>query len=342
MRAKGMGWGAARVLAWLRGAGVRRSRRLPSRPPPPPPPPSGAEIDPNAPLDAMPDLGVEWPDLATPDPRPRPTLAPLPPLAGERGRARGARRRGAGRRRGRGAALSRSRSPGSTRSRASAAIRREFDAQSALVEGRKRDRQRRADRPPHPRRRRIADRIAPRRKAITTPTVEPDIVGRRRARSAIIAARDPGDALSLRSGRLARARRRGERGGGAARGVRGQGGRCGGRRAGHRRGHRAADRAWRAGLCDRDHRRAGDRARSRARAGAAQPAGDPGAGRALRRDPGQRDAALLGAPRRADRALQERRPLRAQRGRRSAPRAGRDRAGRAGRGEDGAGRRGAA
>jgi len=32
-----------------------------------PPPASGAEIDPNAPLDAMPDLGVEWPDLATPD-----------------------------------------------------------------------------------------------------------------------------------------------------------------------------------------------------------------------------------------------------------------------------------
>jgi translocation and assembly module TamA len=34
------------------------------QPAPPPPPTIGAEIDPNAPLDAMPDLGVAWPDMA--------------------------------------------------------------------------------------------------------------------------------------------------------------------------------------------------------------------------------------------------------------------------------------
>ena len=85
MRAKGMGWGAAHVLGVAARRWPSRSRRLPSRPPPPPPPPaSGAEIDPNAPLDAMPDLGVEWPDLATPDAAPAPDLAPLPPLAGAR------------------------------------------------------------------------------------------------------------------------------------------------------------------------------------------------------------------------------------------------------------------
>ena len=41
----------------------------PVRPSPPAPAPAnGADIDPSAPLDAMPDLGVEWPDLAKPEP----------------------------------------------------------------------------------------------------------------------------------------------------------------------------------------------------------------------------------------------------------------------------------
>ena len=34
--------------------------------------PDPAELDPNAPLDPMPDLGVEWPDMDKPDPVPEP------------------------------------------------------------------------------------------------------------------------------------------------------------------------------------------------------------------------------------------------------------------------------
>ena len=45
-----------------------------------PPPPDPAELDPSAPLDAMPDLGVAWPDLKASDtapPQPQTTAAPL-------------------------------------------------------------------------------------------------------------------------------------------------------------------------------------------------------------------------------------------------------------------------
>jgi len=35
-----------------------------------------AELDPNAPLDPMPDLGIDWPDMNQPDPVPEPE--PLP------------------------------------------------------------------------------------------------------------------------------------------------------------------------------------------------------------------------------------------------------------------------
>ena len=83
MSAKGIGWHALRVL----GAGcatlVVGASALAQQAVPPPLPPSGAEIDPNAPLDAMPDLGVDWPDLASPVPAPAPESAPLPPLTGE-------------------------------------------------------------------------------------------------------------------------------------------------------------------------------------------------------------------------------------------------------------------
>ena len=41
--------------------------------PPPPVPPASADIDPSAPLDAMPDLGVAWPDMSRPDPAPLPS-----------------------------------------------------------------------------------------------------------------------------------------------------------------------------------------------------------------------------------------------------------------------------
>ncbi len=76
-----MGSGARRVLgagcAALAFAQPSLAQQLP------PAPPSGADIDPNAPLDAMPDLGVEWPDMATPDPLPALADAPLAPLGGE-------------------------------------------------------------------------------------------------------------------------------------------------------------------------------------------------------------------------------------------------------------------
>src|SRR3954453_111378 len=46
-------------------------------PPPPPPPPDAAELDPSAPLDPMPDLGVAWPDLKTSDTAPSPPAATI-------------------------------------------------------------------------------------------------------------------------------------------------------------------------------------------------------------------------------------------------------------------------
>ncbi len=36
------------------------------------PTPDPAQLDPNAPMDAMPDLGVDWPDMNAPDPKPEP------------------------------------------------------------------------------------------------------------------------------------------------------------------------------------------------------------------------------------------------------------------------------
>jgi translocation and assembly module TamA len=44
----------------------------------PPPPPDPAELDPNAPLDPMPDLGVAWPELKASDTTPPPQAAPAP------------------------------------------------------------------------------------------------------------------------------------------------------------------------------------------------------------------------------------------------------------------------
>jgi translocation and assembly module TamA len=55
--------------------------RPPVTAPPLLPPVSGADIDPSAPMDAMPDLGVEWPDLAAPDPAPVPAAEAPPALA---------------------------------------------------------------------------------------------------------------------------------------------------------------------------------------------------------------------------------------------------------------------
>ena len=40
-----------------------------------------AELDPSAPLDPMPDLGVEWPDLNAPEPAPPPEVEGVAPEA---------------------------------------------------------------------------------------------------------------------------------------------------------------------------------------------------------------------------------------------------------------------
>ena len=90
MRAKGKKRGAARVLAMgcamvapVQLALAPRAFAQTVPPPAPPTPPAplqpveGADIDPSAPLDAMPDLGVAWPDLGAPDPVPdAPLLTP--------------------------------------------------------------------------------------------------------------------------------------------------------------------------------------------------------------------------------------------------------------------------
>ena len=45
------------------------------------PAPDPAQLDPNAPMDAMPDLGVDWPDMNAPDPKPEPEPAGVSPDA---------------------------------------------------------------------------------------------------------------------------------------------------------------------------------------------------------------------------------------------------------------------
>jgi translocation and assembly module TamA len=82
--------GASRVLG-MGCAALALAVPVRAQPVPAPPPPSsqtGAELDPSAPLDAMPDLGVDWPDLAKPDPLPDAALEAAvpetPPATGEK------------------------------------------------------------------------------------------------------------------------------------------------------------------------------------------------------------------------------------------------------------------
>ncbi|MDQ3077457.1 MAG: BamA/TamA family outer membrane protein [Pseudomonadota bacterium] len=75
MKWRERGKGAACIAA---GAGLALAQPALAQQAPPSVPPAGADIDPSAPLDAMPDLGVEWPDLDRPDPTPKadPEAAP--------------------------------------------------------------------------------------------------------------------------------------------------------------------------------------------------------------------------------------------------------------------------
>jgi len=80
MRAKGIGKSAARALGVgcaVLGAAQPAFAQQSAIPAAPAPPVSGAEIDPSAPLDAMPDLGVEWPDLGKAEPAPALDPEPL-------------------------------------------------------------------------------------------------------------------------------------------------------------------------------------------------------------------------------------------------------------------------
>ena len=52
--------------------------------------PGPAELDPNAPLDPMPDLGVDWPDMDAADPVPEPQAGPAPGEAAEAAASAGA------------------------------------------------------------------------------------------------------------------------------------------------------------------------------------------------------------------------------------------------------------
>jgi translocation and assembly module TamA len=69
---------AARLLSAAASAALASAPALAQSPqtvPPqsaPPPPPGAAELDPSAPLDPMPDLGVDWPDLNATDATPAP------------------------------------------------------------------------------------------------------------------------------------------------------------------------------------------------------------------------------------------------------------------------------
>jgi translocation and assembly module TamA len=77
MRAKGRGRGAARALGVGCAVLTLAQPAFAQQTVPPPPELHGADIDPSAPLDDMPDLGVEWPDLAKPEPVRAVDAAPL-------------------------------------------------------------------------------------------------------------------------------------------------------------------------------------------------------------------------------------------------------------------------
>src|SRR3954453_23742486 len=80
-----VGWGfkVTRGQLWCAAAAASAFLPAPSiaqqAPPAPLPPPDPAELDPNAPLDAMPNLGVAWPELNAKD-----TTAPATPAVSQR------------------------------------------------------------------------------------------------------------------------------------------------------------------------------------------------------------------------------------------------------------------
>ena len=90
-----MGKGRVRRVAafqWLVGCAGMALAPVPLRAQVPPTDP--AELDPSAPLDPMPDLGVEWPDMNQPDPEPPPELQAVEPQTAAEATADAAERDG--------------------------------------------------------------------------------------------------------------------------------------------------------------------------------------------------------------------------------------------------------
>ena len=78
MMGRGSWVAAARLLCAAATAALIPARALAQQPPPPQPPTSDpAQLDPNAPLAPMPDLGVDWPDLNVKETAPQPGAPPF-------------------------------------------------------------------------------------------------------------------------------------------------------------------------------------------------------------------------------------------------------------------------
>ena len=77
MTGRGSGWGAARLLYAAALVALQPAQAI-AQATPPPTPPDPAELDPNAPLDPMTDLGVSWPELNARDTTP-PAVTPAAP-----------------------------------------------------------------------------------------------------------------------------------------------------------------------------------------------------------------------------------------------------------------------
>src|SRR5689334_2466305 len=87
MSGRGSWRGAARLLCAVAATALVPAPAVgQTAPPPPSPPPDPAELDPSAPLDPMPGLGVAWPDLKASDTTP-PAQASTPLKNGKNRRA---------------------------------------------------------------------------------------------------------------------------------------------------------------------------------------------------------------------------------------------------------------
>src|SRR5690348_4536076 len=85
MSGRGSSAGAARLLCAAASAVLASAPAFAQSAPPPsqPQPAEPAELDPNAPLAPMPDLGVEWPDLNAKDTTPPPATTTAAPTKGK-------------------------------------------------------------------------------------------------------------------------------------------------------------------------------------------------------------------------------------------------------------------